>query len=662
MVALKPTTTLLQYLGDEWDRMDADYKARSKAFVKHFKQFRGVLDSMVAGSTKSHLFLNRTKVACIAGVANVLDVLIPSEDFFEVVGRNAPDVKGSEMTKQATAWSLRVGDFFNEVIRYILQAAIIGTTFAKIVPKEVTEKILVKEPTMLGEGIQIQDTIKTGEKLETVQYAQIETVDVHDIRVDPLGLDVDRDQSSGLFHLFTRRLGYLRMQEKAGLYYDVDEIAALIEKSRSKKDVPGSDRRRQAIGLPQADVPAATVYLKEYWGVVPADIAKANRIEVKKGEEEVESLITIAGLDKEKLGTVIIRAERNTQPNQMRMFVRDVWEPSGERSMWGRGIPENVRGSQQALNVTVNLRLDNQAWAIAAPLVVNMDKIENPSDLVARVNWVIRGHGGSPGDIAQFVQVPNITGSAIPEAQEFERHISDESGMNQQVQATQSFGSNRTFGGISLAYSAAARPVRLIARGFESNLISKGLKKLFISLAARLSDVMKVRITDDPTAPRYLELDPLKLALDVDFLASGSFALLQREQLTQNILGFFDFVSKVPSLAQRAEWQWKTIAQDYYQAAGLHGFDRWWKEGAMGTAPMAGGPGGGNPLDLAKLLGAPGGAPAGGATPVAGPGSGGPNETQPIPGAGGAPGIEGDGRVQLLAALGRMAKQGAGSA
>jgi hypothetical protein len=628
--------------------MDDDFKARSKAFVRWYKQFRGVMDKEVV-TTKSRLFLNRTKVACIAGVANVLDVLIPSEDFFEVVGRNDPDKTGSEMTKQVTSWSLRVGDFFNEVVRYILQAAIMGTTFGKVVPKEVTERVLVKEPVTVGEGIEVQASINTSEKTETVKYSQFETVDVFDMRVDPLGLDVDRDQSSGLFHMFTRRLSYLRSQEKNGIYKNINALAELVEKNKSQKDSSGSDKRRQAINLPAAELHGETVHLKEYWGVIPAEIAKAHDIDVNKDEEEVESIVTIAGVDRDKLGKVIIRAERNRMPNQMRLFVRDVWEHSGERSPWGRGIPENVRGSQQALNVTVNLRLDNQAWAIAAPLVVNLDKLENTADLTARVNWVIRGRGAAPNEIAQFVQIPNITGNAIPEAQEFERHIEDESGMNKQVQATQSFGSNRTYGGISLAYSAAARPVRLIARGFESNLVAKGVKKLFISLAMRLSDTMKIRVTDNPMAPQYLEVDPLKLALDVDFVASGSFALLQREQLIQNILGFLDFLSKAPQLAQRPEWQWKTIAEDYHQAAGLKGFDRWWKEGALPVMPQGapGEPGaqpgeeGGIPPELMALLG--------------GTGS---EATQPNTGAAGTAGTSGDGGLELLAAIGRMAGQG----
>lgn len=633
--------------------MDKDFLARSKGFGKWYKQFRGIHDEK-AVATKSHLFINRTKVACYAGAANVLDVLIPAEDFFEVVGRNTePDRVGAELTKQVTSWSLRVGDFFNEVIRYVLQAAIMGTTFGKIVPREVTERVLVKEEETVGEGIEVPSGVKTSEKTETVQYAQLETVDIFDIRVDPLGLDVDRDKSSGLFHLFTRRLSYLRSQEKNGVYKNIAEVAKLVERVKTQKDQSTSDKRRKDVGLPEVELHGETVHLKEYWGVVPADIAKQEGIEVLENEHEVECLITIVGTDRDKLGDVIIRKERNRWPNQMRLFVRDVWEFAGERSMYGRGIPENVRGSQQALNVTVNLRLDNQAWAIAAPLVVNMDKLENKDDLVARVNWVIRGRGASPSEIAQFVQVPNISGSAIAEANEFERHINDESSMNKQVQATESFGSNRTYGGISLAYSAAARPIRLIARGFETNLIAKGVKKLFTSLAVRLSDEMKIRITDDPSAPKYLEVDPLKLALDVDFLASGSFALLQREQLTQNIAGFLDFLSKVPTLAERPEWQWDVIASDYHQAAGLKKFDRWWKAQTPEEKMQA------QLEEKLAAMQAQGGA-AGGGMPTGG--GDGAAAAGAIPGAGGEAGIEGDGGLELLAALGRMAGQGTGGA
>src|SRR5574341_654695 len=165
--------TLLQYLQDEWQRMDDDYRARSKMFVKSYKQFRGIMDESSA-STKSRLFLNRTKVACIAGVANVLDVLIPSEDFFEVVGRNVPDKEGSELTKSVVLWALRVGDFHNEVIRYVLQAAIIGTTFGKIIPREAVERYLVKEREVAGFGVEVQQGVATREATERVQFAQME--------------------------------------------------------------------------------------------------------------------------------------------------------------------------------------------------------------------------------------------------------------------------------------------------------------------------------------------------------------------------------------------------------------------------------------------------------------------------------------------------------
>jgi hypothetical protein len=169
-----------------------------------------------------------------------------------------------------------------------------------------------------------------------------------------------------------------------------------------------------------------------------------------------------------------------------------------------------------------------------------------------------------------------MTNNSIQEAQEFERHIDEESGMNQAVQASQGFGSNRTLGGISLEYSAAVRPVRLIAKGFENNLIAKGLKKIFTIIVQNAEDEFLVRLTNNPKAPEYIHVSPFDLAVDMDFLASGSFALTQRDQVVQGMTAFFDSLSKLPMVSQMPNWNWKFMVQRLYEAIGLKDFNKVW--------------------------------------------------------------------------------------
>lgn len=613
---------LLNYITNEFKRMDDDFQVRARAFVRWYKQFRGILDDKVSKTTKSRLFLNRTKVACMAGVANVMDVLFPSEDFFDVLDRTSAEVEKAENSKELLQWVLHVGDFFTEAMQFILQAAIYGTAFAKLVPVEIIERVIDKEPVVI-EGVQVG--VRNVERDRHIKYVKFELVDIFDMRIDPAATSIDRDSSSGLFHIMRRRLNYLRQLERKGIYKNIDDVVKHIS---SKKNSNSTDKRRTSIGLPQLEDYKESVEIEEYYGVVPADIAKSAGIEVLPDEHEVECIVTMAER------TVIIRAERNKLPNQMRPFVASVWEPSGDRTFYGRGIVENVRGAQQALNATANLRLDNQAWAIAAPMIVNLDKIESPEDLVARVNWVIRGRG-APGDIASFVNIPNVTASAMSEQREFERHIEDESAINKIVQATESFGSNRTLGGISLAYSAASRTVRLIARGFEINLIHKGFKKLYSMLVGMLDDDIVVRITDRAgMANKLKKLSPLDIALDVDIQAAGSFALLQRSQLIENMQAFFDFLSKSPNIAQMPNWDWKNIIRDFHRAIGLRNFERWWIDDDK-LQMMQQEQGGGKQIE------------------------------EQIPGATSAPegaegAVTGNSGLDVLAAIGRMAGGGAG--
>jgi hypothetical protein len=271
------------------------------------------------------------------------------------------------------------------------------------------------------------------------------------------------------------------------------------------------------------------------------------------------------------------------------MFIADVWEASGDKDLHGSGIPENARGPQMALNATINQRLDNKSWAIAAPLIVNMDALEDEDDLVARSNWVIRGHG-KPSDLAQFIQMPDITRDAVNEGREFERQIADEAGINKTVEASQSFGSNRTAQGISIAFSAASRPVRAIARGFERNLISKGLKKIYTMFLSDLDEEILIRVTDDPRAPEFVKVDPLSLTLDIDFVPKGTFALASREAVAQNLVQFAQAAASMPPQVQM-QINWAYLVKKFYESLfGSTDWDQIWL-GGDGNAGQPGIPG-----------------------------------------------------------------------
>lgn len=567
------TVALRDYLIDEFKRFDIDYQKRARTWSQWHEQFRGVVSKSANQIGKSRLFINRTRVAVRSGLANILDVLFPGQDFYDVVGRTDMDQQGSEISKQLMDWILQVGAYIPEAAAYVLQAAIYGTTFGKIVRREVTDVVMMQEPVM--HPLLLQPTgYKRREVRKTLTYTALEMVDIFSMRIDPEGTSIEN--ASGLFHDTERTMEYLRTMEKRGIYSNIDDVEKLVQ----GKGVPRNDKdkRRKNIGLPEDGIKhKGNVRLSEYWGKIPAEIARKADIEVRAGEFEVEIIATLVGSGAGN-PEILIRQERNTNPAQERMFVSDVWEPSGDNSLYGVGIAENARGSQLALNATINMRLDNKAWAIAQPVIVDLGKIEAVDDLIARPNWIIRTHG-SPNDVVKFASIPDVTATAYIEAQEFERHIDDESGMNKVVQASEGFGSNRTRGGISLAYSAASRPVRLIARGFEQNLIAKGLKKIFMLFVTDMDKEVVIRVTKNPKAPQFLTVDPFSLALDVDFIPSGSFALTQREQMLEALETFMDGMSKVlpvlnPAIDGRPNMGY--FAEKFYQSLGLKDWDKAW--------------------------------------------------------------------------------------
>jgi hypothetical protein len=579
---------LFTYLKKEYSRMDEDYQKRRKAWEGFHKQYRGIIEETTEGTNKkSRLFINRTKVAVLGGLANIIDVLFPGTDtdFFDVVGRTDQDQKSSGLVKKVTQWIVGLGEFHSESMRYVLQAAIYGSAIGKITKKKVIDVMVDKHP-ILNRWVLKPLGVKNLLRKKEITYPIFETVDIFDIWVDPMATTIEN--ASGLFHKSRRTFGYLKSMEKSGdkgVYTNLDEVEKMIENKTKRVD----DKRRSSIGLSLAERYPTEIDIYEYWGIVPADVARGAGLTIDSEETEVECIVTLADM------LQIIRVERNTYPAQQRMFVKDVWEDTGDKSFYGRGICENVKGPQMALNATVNMRLDNKAWAIAAPLVINESMVEDDVDLTPKPGWVIRGDG-RPQDIAQFIPVPNVSAGSHVEAQEFERHIEEESGINKTLSGPPSFGSNRTFGGISMAFSAASRPIRLIAREFENNLISKTLRKLYTLFLIDMDEEITVRITDDPSAPQFLQVDPFDMTMDIDFIPSGTFALASREAVVQNLTQFAQAVSQLPGVAERLNWEY--LVRKFYEGLGFRDFDKVWMEQGGQNAPaglreILGGQGGG---------------------------------------------------------------------
>lgn len=586
---------LIQFLEDEFSRMDVDYQARKKARVKWHRIFRGLLDPRQEKNlNKSRLVINQTKVAVMHGVANVIDIIFANADFFDVAGRTPYDQEGAAIIKKLVTWLLERSDFLEEATRYVLQAAIFGTSFAKIVKKSYVDVSVDHTPVL--NFMRRVVGLKKHYITQTITYPVIETIDNDDIWIDPTALSIE--SASGLFHRFRRTAAYMKSR-------GYDNTADLLKADTQKGE---TDERRKSVGLPEVEPPEGELEFYEYHGKVPLEAAREAGLKPQDNESEVESIVT---WHKDK--KVLLRVERNTFPGQERMFIRDIWELSGDKDLYGRGIPENVRGPQMALNATVNLRLDNKAWAIAHPIAVDMNGLEDETDLEARVNWIIRCNR-DPKSVIHALEIPDITAGSMQEEHDFERIINNESGISGTVQASQSFGSNRTAEGISIAFSAASRPIRLVARGFERNLISKGLKKLYTMFLMDMNEEILIRVTDNPQAPEFVRVDPMSLSLDIDFVPKGTFALASREAVAQNITQFAAAISNVPQVLGNINWAFLT--KKFYESLfGATDWDQVW----IGGGGNANQPGAGVPIGQAGAtqeaaqpvsVGVPGGAGA----------------------------------------------------
>ena len=532
----------MKYLMELFEEYDKERRQREPAWNRWSAAFRGVFfghkgraaedgthGKKVEEDFKSRLFVNQTKNVIVTAVSNVMSILFQRTPPFTVIGFGTNlNEEVSKLIQQVVWFFMTMSRFQIKARKYVTQCAIYGTTFAKVFMDKVQHTNIGIEPT-LSELDKTPLGFERKVVVSELPFVKWDTVDIYDIW-DDQAVNDHTDWGRGLFHRVFRSEHYVKFKIDRGLFRNID-----ISKYTKQSPADGRDLRRSIIGL--NPIKRGDLQLFEFWGKLPPDEAKSVGIEAAPEEWEVPAYCLMIGTGGKPEDYLLAR--RNSNPGHFIPFVRDIWEDTGEGPS-GRGIPENVQGPQTALNVTINTRLDNKATAIQQIIGVVMDAIEDPDDLKFKQNWVIRFKEGM-GDIRQklmALNVPDITQNAYLEAKEFERMIEEQSGIVKYVQGTESYGSNRTAGGIATVYQAASKFIRDISSQIELNLIGDSARLIYKMALSYMPNEFLILLTDEPMAPVYRQVALDKMAMDVDFIPMGVQGLGMKEIETSQMVQF----------------------------------------------------------------------------------------------------------------------------
>lgn len=522
----------IKYFQDLFIRLDLDRRKREQAWMRWYKQWRGLFDGDPPGDTKSRLFINATKQAVVNAVSNIMAVLFQQSPPFVVAGggENGSDEEKAKVISQVVWHFMTQTKFYAKARRYVTNCAIYGFAVGKVFMSERKTGGVQALPHVDPLTGQQKGFIRT-QTLRIDPTVEFDTVDPWDFWLDP-SATLNTWTHAAVFHRYYRDTAFIRQgvaQRKFRSIEDdmLDKLGGPAPSSR--------DTRRSAVGLDTLKRSESEVAMIEYWGHIPIETATALGIKPFEVEDLVPVIATFVG-DQEGNPKHLLSAERNLLPGSIHPFIIDIWEDVGE-GMGGRGVCENTGGPQTALNATINSRLDNKSIAIQQILGVNVDALEDTDDLKARANWVIRVKG-NPKEALFQLGVQDVTQRAYEEAREFERFIDESAGLPKAAQGTESYGSNRTAQGIATVFQAATKFIRDITDSLEQNLIAHTARLFYQHAILFLPDQVFVMITDNPRAPEIRQVSIPQLAADVDFVTSGVQGIAMRELMVTQMIQF----------------------------------------------------------------------------------------------------------------------------
>ena len=619
------------YLVKEFNRMDEDYRVRVLQWNKLYRQFRGKFEQEHTKGLRARVFINATKQAVTSSVASVMEVLFPSDQFFDCVGRSSEDQAKVLKIKEVLQYYTDKALFSSQFETYVLQAAILGTTVAMIPLIQEMVKWVSIQPR-----IPMMPMFGMIQKLEQslVKYPGFVTRDLFDLWVDPFALDIK--DATGLF----LRSWVRKANLKAPTYFGYEEIRG------GGASLSMADNERKLIMNVSPTRRDDDIELHEYHGLIPRELLEdkkeGNNKDTNLSPDQEPFVEVIAALANRK---TLCRLELNPLTTQVRPIIKSVWEDI-PFEFYGRGIVENARGPQIALNTTVCMGLDEKALAIRKVIGVDQNKVEEGQELVT-----------SPGEIWYFNGPPkdaifplDSTSSAqnmMQEASFFATAIQEATGATKYSQGTDSPSLNRTATGISLIVGASSRQLKSIVAGFERSAIGPALNLFKDIIIQYVPMGLLMRIAGEGSNPEDYKFDPRDIAGDFDFIPLGSLSIAAQEVHIQQLTSFLQGTANpVDSPYINRVYLLKKI----YQAFGFRDLENAFNEppqmppgmmppsqGGIGPEtqqPNAqGGPAGpveqlppGAPLPPGAVPMGPGGAPgspvAAGGTPNAPPGAG----------------------------------------
>lgn len=268
----------------------------------------------------------------------------------------------------------------------------------------------------------------------------------------------------------------------------------------------------------------------EYWGYLEL--------------EQLEALVDAKLVDKDELAKFVDLAQVNVwvcQGEVIRLVLNPFIParipyytvPYEEHpwQIWGIGIAENMRDTQNLMNGHMRMGIDNLMLSGNVILEVNENQLQPGQDMLLYPGKIFRKQGGAPGQSIYGITIPNTTQQHLM-MYDKARQLSDESTGQPSYShgSTGATGTTRTASGMSMLMSAANLSIKTVIRNFDHYLL-KPLGEAYYHWNMQFNE------------------DVPEIRGDIQIMAGGTAPLMQKEVQSQRLMSFMQITTSNPLTA-----------------------------------------------------------------------------------------------------------------
>ena len=533
--------TKLEEILSQYDTSIKHYDKYRSDWGQYYKRYRSILDSSTSKdyyAWRNELFIPATASGVDGLVFNLALTLFGSTPFYDVAPREANDVSRALLAKELISYCFDKSKFKMEFSgNFIKQLSIYGTSFGKVVQRDITrttkKKKPINEPDLFGNEVPTGETEVETEDEVVYSGPVFETIDIFDLIVSP---DARSLSDTWVIHRTVKTLGELKALMKKGIYKNVGDLEMLIE-NKNSADTQYDRGRKESTGLPSA------------WGDEPGDLRTIELLEY--WDKRRENVTTIAGRLK------VIRDTEN--PLGIDPFVSaSLWALPFE--IYGIGIPEKCLDLQDQLNAEVNQRLDNRNLRQNLILKVQRGNNVNYNSLDTRPGavWLM-----DDINAVQEVNVPDTSSaSSFTEESLLKQEIEEVTGITKYSKGSGVGGDRTTATEASLVARAGSKGFAYMVMLIEESALKPIIEKYYQLIETFMEDEQVIRVAGEK-GMEFVNVRPQDIKGSYDFIPQGTTELVDKNLKVQYLIQMLSIAKDDQTLNRQAVYKkiWEALGQ-----------------------------------------------------------------------------------------------------